>query len=217
MDVTKVEENNLVLKTDYIEMINYSLAHNEMALIRNIHIINESEENDLNDLKLKIYSNSEFIYTYEQEIPMIKAENSFNITAPNIFYNYEFFREIVDRFKTHFFIEILDNENNVLIKKPFKINILPFQHWLGTNIYPELTCSYIVSNDEEIRRIVSEASIKLKDWTGSPSFKGYQSEDTKTILLEVAAIYAAIQRENIAYKNPPASFERFGQNIRYPK
>ncbi|KYH13708.1 DUF4011 domain-containing protein [Staphylococcus kloosii] len=217
MDVTKVEENNLVLKTDYIEMINYSLAHNDMALIRNIHIINESEENDLNDLKLKIYSNSEFIYTYEQEIPMIKAENSFNITAPNIFYNYEFFREIVDRFKTHFFIEILDNENNVLIKKPFKINILPFQHWLGTNIYPELTCSYIVSNDEEIRRIVSEASIKLKDWTGSPSFKGYQSEDTKTILLEVAAIYAAIQRENIAYKNPPASFERFGQNIRYPK
>ncbi|MDN6843024.1 MAG: DUF4011 domain-containing protein, partial [Staphylococcus equorum] len=126
-------------------------------------------------------------------------------------------REITERIKTHFFIEIVDENNETLYKKPYKINILPYQHWLGTKIYPELTCTYIVPNDNEIRRIVAEAGVKLKEWTGDPSFVGYQAGESEKVRLQAAAIYAVLQKDNIAYKNPPASFERFGQNIRYPQ
>ena len=38
-----------------------------------------------------------------------------------------------------------------LFTKNLKISILPFEHWLGTNIYPQLTASYIVPNDVEVK------------------------------------------------------------------
>ncbi|WP_040762661.1 DUF4011 domain-containing protein [Staphylococcus equorum] len=171
----------------------------------------------MTNAKLKIYSNSGFIYEFERDIEVIDIENDVLIQKPSISYNYDYFREITERIKTHFFIEIVDENNETLYKKPYRINILPYQHWLGTKIYPELTCTYIVPNDNEIRRIVAEAGVKLKEWTGDPSFVGYQAGESGKVRLQAAAIYAALQKDNIAYKNPPASFERFGQNIRYPQ
>lgn len=94
----------------------------------------------------------------------------------------------------HIFIEIVDENNETLYKKPYRINILPYQHWLGTKIYPELTCTYIVPNDNEIRRIVAEAGVKLKEWTGDPSFVGYQAGESEKVRLQAAAIYAALQK-----------------------
>lgn len=207
----------LDIKVDYIEMINYSLAQNDFSLVNNVKIINHSKEAELKNIKMKIYSETEFIYTFEQEIPLIDKEDEFRIVKPNISYKYDYFREVTERFKTHFFIEIADENDVLLCKKPYKINILPYQHWLGTNIYPALTCAYIVPNDNEVRRIVSEAGLKLKEWSGDPSFTGYQLNESEQVRMQAAAIYASLQKDNIAYKNPPASFERFGQNIRYPQ
>lgn len=217
MEASKFAHLELDVKVDFIEMINYSLAHNDFSLINNIYIINESEDIELTNAKLKIYSNSGFIYEFERDIEVIDIENDVLIQKPSISYNYDYFREITERIKTHFFIEIVDENNETLYKKPYRINILPYQHWLGTKIYPELTCTYIVPNDNEIRRIVAEAGVKLKEWTGDPSFVGYQAGESEKVRLQAAAIYAALQKDNIAYKNPPASFERFGQNIRYPQ
>lgn len=217
MDATFIEGKDFDIKIDYVDMINYSLAQNDYAVLREIQILNLREDCNLDNIKLKVYSNTNFIYEFEQEIPSIECEKSLTIYKPKINYNYDFFREIIERFTTHFFVEVLDKDDNVIFKKPYKINILPYQHWLGTQIYPSLSAAYIVPNDNEIRRIVSEASIKLKEWTGDPSFNGYQTGDSEKVRLQVAAIYASLQKENIAYRNPPASFEKFGQNIRYPQ
>lgn len=217
MEINFIENLNLKIEVDYIDMVNYSLAHNDFAILKNIHIVNESELNDVNHLNIRIFSNSDFIYDFEQFIPNISSEKDLNIISPKIEYNYDFFRDITERIKTHFFIEISNESKEIIFSKAYKVNILPFQHWLGTNIYPQLTAAYIVSNDQEIKRIVSQAGEKLKIWTGNPSFDGYQSSEPERVRLQAAAIYAALQRENIAYKNPPASFERFGQNIRYPQ
>ncbi len=212
-----VENLDIDIRVDFVDMINYSLAQNDYTIIKDIQFLNLNEDRDFENLKLKIYSNTNFIYKFEQEIPYIEKDNVFTIEKPKINYNYDFFREIIEKITTHFFIELLDEKNNTIFKQPYKINILPYQHWLGTQIYPSLTCAYIVPNENEVRRVVSEAGMKLKEWTGDPSFTGYQTGDSESVRLQVAAIYASLQKENIAYKNPPASFERFGQNIRYPQ
>ncbi|HAL09527.1 MAG TPA: hypothetical protein DCO67_06085 [Staphylococcus sp.] len=216
METAIVESLDIDLKVDFVDMINYSLAQNDYPIVRDIQLLNLKEDKDIENIKLKIYSNTNFIYKFEQEIPLIEQEKVFTINKPKINYNYDFFREIIEKITTHFFIEITDEKDNVIFRQPYKINILPYQHWLGTQIYPSLTCAYIVPNENEVRRVVSEAGLKMKEWTGDPSFTGYQSGDSESLRLQVAAIYASLQKENIAYKNPPASFERFGQNIRYP-
>lgn len=217
MDIGLIEDLNLRMEVDYIDMINYPLAHNDFSLIKDIYLINQSKIESINNINIRIYSNSKFIFDYEKNIPNISNDNHLTIPAPKVEFNYDFFRGVSERIKTHFFIEIKNENEEVIFNKAYKINIMPFQHWLGTNIYPQLTAAYIVPNDQEVKRIVSQAGEKLKTWTGSPSFDGYQSNQAENVRMQAAAIYASLQKENIAYKNPPASFERFGQNIRYPQ
>ncbi|RZI00842.1 DUF4011 domain-containing protein, partial [Staphylococcus condimenti] len=195
---------------------NYSLVQNDFPLIKNIQLLNEGEE-ELRDLKIKIYSLSGSIYEYIKDIPVIEAENELNIADPEVEYNYDYYRNVVERIKTNFFVEIFNDNDETIYKKSFVLNVLPYQHWLGTFIYPQLTCAYIIPNDNKVKEIISKASVKLNEWTADPSFDGYQSESNEKVRLQAAAIYAAIQQENIAYINPPASFERFGQKIRYPE
>lgn len=216
MTVSDTRDSMLIVNVEFIEMINYSLIQNDFSLVSNIQLFNETEE-PFNDLKIKIYSKSGFIYNYEQEIPVVDAESELIIKNPEINYNYEFFKDINEKLKTHFFVEILDYEGNIVYSKPFKISILSYQHWLGMNIYPQLTCAYILPNDSTIKKYISMAANILKEWTGNPSFDGYQTGIEENVRLQAAAIYAALQKENIAYINPPASFEKFGQKIRYPE
>lgn len=217
MESVFIENYNLKLEIDYVDMLNYSLTQNEFSLIKKIAIFNNSEENEISNITLKIHSNMAFIYNYEQLIPVINSQNSYISESIDVHYNYDFFREINERIKTYFFIELIDENGEKIFTKNLKVSILPFEHWLGTNIYPQLTASYIVPNDIEVKRIVSEAGRKLEEWKGDSNFYSYQANSIEDVRLQVAAIYATLQKENIAYKYPPASFESFGQKIRYPQ
>ncbi|MGJ5719016.1 hypothetical protein ACSBQ5_14505, partial [Staphylococcus equorum] len=73
----------------------------------------------MTNAKLKIYSNSGFIYEFERDIEVIDIENDVLIQKPSISYNYDYFREITERIKTHFFIEIVDENNKTLKKKAY--------------------------------------------------------------------------------------------------
>lgn len=217
MESVFIEDYNLKLDIDYVDMLNYSLTQNDFSLIKKIAIFNNSEEDEISNVKLKVYSNTEFIYNYEQLIPVINNQHAYVSESVDVNYNYDFFRKINERIKTYFFIELIDENGNTFFTKNLKISILPFEHWLGTNIYPQLTASYIVPNDVEVKRIVSEAGKKLEEWKGDSNFYSYQANSLEDVRLQVAAIYATLQKENIAYKYPPASFEKFGQKIRYPQ
>ncbi|MDT0738563.1 DUF4011 domain-containing protein [Staphylococcus haemolyticus] len=217
METMVVDSLNLKISIEYVDMLNYALTQNDYPLIKNLSFYNEDEEEIISNIKLRVISNSKFIYNYEQLIPEISAQKNIIIENLDIQYNYELFKNINENTKTHFFVEILDESNNVIFSKGFKVNILPYEHWLGTNVYPQLTSSYIVPNDLEVKRIVAEAGKKLKDWTNDPSFYSYQTNRFEDVRIQAAAIYATLQKENISYKYPPASFEKFGQKIRYPQ
>lgn len=217
METTFIEEYDLCLEVEHVNMLNYPLTQNELPLIKKLNIYTNSEEDIISNIKVKIYSNTKFIQNFEQVIPTIDIKNSYTNENIDINYNYNFLEGISERVNAYLYIDLIDENESTIFSKSLKVNILPSEHWLGTNIYPQLTASYILPNDAEVKRIVAEASTKLEEWTGDPSFYGYQSENMENIRLQVAAIYATLQKENIAYKNPPASFESFGQKIRYPQ
>ena len=71
-------------------------------------------------------------------------------------------------------------------------------------------------NHPLVNEVISEASVYMQQWTGSPSFTGYQSEDPNVVKQQAAAVYAALQARSIAYIVPPASYEKSGQRVRLP-
>ncbi|WP_165380185.1 hypothetical protein, partial [Staphylococcus condimenti] len=92
------ESQKLLVNVECIDMINYSLVQNDFQLIKNIQLLNEGEE-ELRDLKIKIYSLSGSIYEYIKDIPVIEAENELNIADPEVEYNYDYYRNVVERIK----------------------------------------------------------------------------------------------------------------------
>ncbi|MGI6005214.1 MAG: DUF4011 domain-containing protein [Christensenellales bacterium] len=79
---------------------------------------------------------------------------------------------------------------------------------------PEMLAAFVTPNHQYITRILAKAGALLEKWNNSPSFTAYQSKDTNRVRKQIAAIYGAIQQENIMYIQAPPSFELTGQRIR---
>ena len=94
------------------------------------------------------------------------------------------------------------------------VTILPFDDWPGCDM-PETIASFVTPNATSLGRVRSSASDILGVWRESPSLEGYQS-DRHRVQSMAAAVYAALERMNITYVNPPAGFEGTGQRIRLP-
>ena len=91
---------------------------------------------------------------------------------------------------------------------------LAYDEWHGTAFFPELITAFITPNHPEISKLVTRASTFLQQWTGDPSLDAYQRQNPNRVRMQAAAIYAALQEQNIVYSVPPASFEVIGQRVR---
>ena len=106
---------------------------------------------------------------------------------------------------------VLKNIRRVL--KPNGLLIAPtFSH--GTAFYPELLSAFVTPNHPEVAKITARAAQLLGGWSGDPSLNAYQTQNPNRVLMQAAAVYGALQEQNIVYSVPPASFERVGQRVR---
>jgi hypothetical protein len=64
-----------------------------------------------------------------------------------------------------------------------------------------MIAAFVTPNHPEITKVVKKASAILGDWTGDPSLDAYQTNDPNRVRQQVAAVYAALQAQNITYVN----------------
>ncbi|MFD2831044.1 DUF4011 domain-containing protein [Corticicoccus populi] len=208
--------NNLGIHIDFMDTYSYVLCQNEVSIVTQFNIENNSGE-EIEDIRIKFYSDSniELFNEFNQEITLLPPQRTFWMNNIALDLNFEYFFNIKEKTVTYINVEIKVGHGKVFQTR-LKINVLPFNHWLGTYIQPELTAGFVLPNNSEVLRIISEASKLLNEWTGNPSFDGYQSRNPERVRNQIAAIYGALKNDGIAYINPPASFENYGQKIRFP-
>ena len=56
----------------------------------------------------------------------------------------------------------------------------------------------------------------LYQWTDCPSFTGYRTRNPEAVRLELAAVYAALQEQNLACHIPQSGLDEVGQHIAMP-
>jgi very-short-patch-repair endonuclease len=96
------------------------------------------------------------------------------------------------------------------------VTVLTPSEWPGERVFPELLATFVLPNSPSVARLLRHAGELLTEWSGSPSFDGYQRESPSAVVQQVAAIYGALVRDRIQYVSPPASFESEGQRVRLP-
>lgn len=208
-------EEIIKVEIEALKRISFALQQNQVPVIYKFVIENISETSIVN-LSIKISFSPEVANEYKGSISEVLPGQKIDITPLRIIMLPDYLFELSEKLVGNIHIQIL-SEENVIYEEYKEIEVLPHDYWQGVFLMPEFLAAFIMPNLPKVVEITAKAGKYLQKWKGEPSFTGYQTEDINDVKMQVTAIYAALQEENIAYTMPPASFERMGQRVRVPQ
>ncbi|MFC4558361.1 DUF3320 domain-containing protein [Virgibacillus kekensis] len=206
-------ERLITCEVEYDERVSFALQQNHVPFIKRLAIENVSEEKH-NDIKIELSSNPSFFNPRTFHLEAINPEESIEL-HPDIQLSAEYLSNLDESMTGHFSIRILIGEKEAY-QKSLPVDILSFDSWPGSNVIPEIISSFVTPNRPFVMEIIKHASRIMQKNTDTNAMDGYQSGDPNRVIAQLSAIYSAIQAQEIAYANPPASFEAQGQKIRFP-
>lgn len=210
--VGNTTKNVLQLTCDIDDVLTYAAVHNGAHFVRDVCVKNISES-DLDDLMIQIRSSNDLTENFEQGIGKTKPGEELHFKNLNVLINAEYLASLTERSTCQITVGIYFEENQ-LISETVNITALAYDQWPGLQYTPELLVAFAMPNHPVVTRMIQLAAKYLEKWTGDPSLVGYQFDDPNRVKNMAAAVYAAIQQNNITYAEPPSSFEMFGQRIR---
>ena len=206
--------NGIKIEAIVTGKFSYAMQQNCIPPVRVIRLVNESAE-DAANITVKAVSDPPFSQPFEQEVPVIAAGRSVEITPVKIAVSAAYLFALTEKEAGNIRITA-EQDGETVAAEDIPVEILAYDQWSGSFIMPELLSAFTSPNHPAISNIISKAGAILREWTGSPSFTGYQSEDPNIVKKQAAAIYTALCGEGIAYTMPPADFEKNGQRVRMP-
>lgn len=195
-------------------VFNFAMQQNYIPLIRSISIINDSEDSYEGVIVRAVFE-PEFARPFEHTLQFVERMRTTEISPVKLSLSTELLFSLTEKTAGNIHISA-EKDGETLAETDIPVDVLAYDEWSGADIMPELIASFCSPNHPLISEVISEAGIYMQQWTGSPSFTGYQSEDPNVVKQQAAAIYAALQARNIAYIVPPASYEKSGQRVRLP-
>lgn len=205
-------EARVSLSFSVLPVLNYALQQNRIPMVQTLCIVNPSSE-PLQDLDLCISASPEMCLPLQKHIDHVPAGSTYEIKDARLMLNAEFLAGVSEKITGLLTLRLL-KEDTELCRETTEITALAFDQWHGSTFFPELLAAFVTPNHPQVAEIVAKASVLLGEWTGDPSLDGYLSNDHSRVLLQAAAVYGALQKQEIVYAIHPASFERVGQRVR---
>lgn len=206
-------ENLVILNAESIKKINFAMQQNYVPIFRSITIKNTSDK-ELSSVTVRISFEPDFAKTYESAPMDISSGETVELSPVNIIISPEYLFGLTEKAVGCVTIEAFSGKETIGIKTE-NIELLAYDQWTGSAFMPEMITAFVTPNHPKISDIISKASLYMKKWSGDPSFTGYQTCNSNVVKMQMGAIYAALQEENIAYAPPPASYES-AQRVRTP-
>lgn len=203
---------SLCLELSCLPVVNYAMQQNGFPIVRSVCVENQTET-ELAHALLRITAAPAFAPVFEREITRIPPKARFQVQGIDLVSDGPYLASLTEKVAGTLTAELFDGEV-LLCRETVPISVLTFHEWHGYAILPELLTAFVTPNNPAVGKIISRAVAFLEEWTGDPSLDGYQSKNTNRVLSQAAAIYKALQEQNIVYAEPPASFEAVGQKVR---
>ena len=200
-----------------MDVFNYALYHNGIAPVRGIQILNNTK-NTLSGLNLRISSDFAFFKPCEIPLPGIPAGNGkpVGLDDPQLIVDGKELAGLTETVQAWITVEIR-RDGETICGCRGQMKVLAYDQWQGNDSYRDILPSFVLPNHPAIPALMHEAADRLEKWGKPSSLEGYQAQDPNRVRDLAAAAYAAIQKKNIVYAEPPASFSVPGQRIRTPE
>ncbi len=206
-------ENVITFSGESVRKINFAMQQNYVPIFRSITLKNTSDT-DLCAVTVRISFEPDFAKAYESAPMDISSGETVELSPVNIIISPEYLFGLTEKAVGCVTLEAVCGGKTVG-KKTENIELLAYDQWTGSSLMPEMIGAFVTPNHPKVRNIVSKASMYMKKWSGDPSFTGYQTCSSNAVKMQMGAVYAALQAENIAYAPPPASYET-AQRVRTP-
>lgn len=193
-------------------VINYALQQNRVPAVQAVTVVNNSP-NAIENVELRITATPELCLPFTKHIDYIPESSAYDVKDVQLVLNAEFLAGLTEKITGLLHVS-LAVEEQIVYSENVEITALAFDEWYGYGFYPELLAAFVTPNHPEIAKLNARAAELLEKWTSDPSLDAYQTKDPNRVLKQAAAIYGALQEQNIIYSVPPASFERIGQRVR---
>lgn len=198
------------IELDYMPGVNYALVHNGVKACNRCEVTNDSAA-PLRDLRLSLTGS---LFTPCQVgIALIEPGATVSVDDFEIKPDTEQLLKLTENVTTTFHVK-LTCADATLFEHDYEINIMAYEHWLGSSIMPQMLAAFVTPNSPVIPSILAEAARFMKEWTGVSALDEYQSQDHNRARQQVAAIYEALRSRALVYATPPAGFETAGQRVR---
>lgn len=196
----------------YSHSVSFAMQQNYVPVIRSL-ILENTGDRDLEALTLSIRVEPVFAHDFTRRIARIPAGEKLELDDLALTLSPTFLYELTEKMVGSLFITV--SQGDVVLESITQtIELLAYDQWSGTQVMPELLSAFVTPNHPRIAQILVKAGQQLENWSGSPSFTAYQTQNPNAVRLQMAAIYSALQSENIAYCVPPASYGQSGQRVR---
>ena len=188
------------LQPQLTAVVNYALQQNRLPILSQLTIQNHTDQ-PLHGLTLLVESTPEILLPFQLPIEQVPAQSEFVLQELPVQANAAFLSGLTERINGRIVLRLLSGTAQ-LAEYSTDLAALAFDEWHGTAFYPELVTAFITPNHPEVTKIVSRAAEFLKQWTGDPSLDAYQRENPNRVRTQAAAVYAAMQEQNIVYSVP---------------
>lgn len=193
-------------------VINYALQQNRLPILAQLTVHNPTDQ-ALTDLTLTVESEPPLLLPFSQPIAQIPPRADYTLQGLPVRADPARLVPLTERVEGSLTLR-LAGPGGPLAEYTAEVTALAFDEWHGVGFYPELLCAFVTPNHPEVTRLAARAAEFLGRWSDSPSLDGYQRQNPNRVRLQAAAVYAALQEQNIVYAVPPASFEAVGQRVR---
>lgn len=198
-----------------MDVFNYALYQNNVPPIRGVLIQNRTGD-PINGLTLRITSDFHFFKKYEMPLPPIPSGKPITLPDPHLIINGNTLATMTETVNAIITVELCKDGEGICGCRG-QMQVFAYDQWQGGETYQDLLPAFVLPNHPVIPALMHDAADRLQKWGKSPSLEGYQAHDPNRVRELAAAAYAAIQKKNIIYAEPPASFSIPGQRIRTPE
>ncbi|MBR5091539.1 MAG: DUF3320 domain-containing protein, partial [Ruminiclostridium sp.] len=205
---------NIRIEAQTTGVFSFAMQQNYIPLIRGIRLVNDGEE-PFEGVIVRAAAEPEFFRPYEYTVQYVEGKRTTEISPVKLTISTELLFSLTEKTAGNIHLTA-EKDGDILAETDIPVDVLAYDQWGGAGMMPELAAAFCAPNHPLVSEVISSAALVLQQWTGSPSFTGYQSEDPNVVKQQAAAIYAALQERNIAYIVPPASYEKTGQRVRLP-
>ena len=203
-----------MIKVELASQINFAYHQNDVPLIRDISITNNTEHL-LQGLVLRMEVSPNFVVPKTWHVDSLPIGAEIKMTDRDTRLEGEFLRNLTESMRGGVTFSLLHDEQEIATTI-CEVEILARNEWGGYGAHPELLAAFSMPNDPAIDKILSQSIDVLRRSQKSDVLDGYANGEPTRSWEVVSAIWSALGNLNLSYSYPPKSFEQTGQKIRTP-